>query len=203
MVPFLLAVLGHADVERPGGIDFNAAERMRIGEVQRINANAGRGLNVGGVAAIFPQSIFDGPQVVGGVAVAHVGVSIAHFSRMEKSFSSVESTRDRNHDDRLIAARPSHHNRQPRWHPVSGFLCRQHPQPAHPTRLGLFPHSWVMIDFVSYALPAPSFMAGRFEVVARRRICSLPELSNPVNDLLPLPIVNRYLERLLARGSSE
>jgi len=35
-------------------------------------------------------------------------------------------------------------------------------------------------------LPAPSFVAGRFEVVAQRRICSLPELSNPVDDLLAL-----------------
>ena len=57
-----------------------------------------------------------------------------------------------------------------------------------------------MIDFVSYALPAPSFMAGRFEVVARRRICNLPELSNLIDDLLPLPIVNQYFEGLLARG---
>ena len=52
-------------------------------------------------------------------------------------------------------------------------------------------------------LPSPSFVAGRFEVVARRRICNLPELSNLIDDLLPLPIVNRYLERLLARGTHE
>jgi hypothetical protein len=46
-------------------------------------------------------------------------------------------------------------------------------------------------------------MAGRFEVVPSRRICRLPELSNPVDDLLPIPIVNRYFEGLLPRESSE
>ena len=43
-------------------------------------------------------------------------------------------------------------------------------------------------------------MAGHSEVVARCQICSLPELSNPVDDLLPLPLVNRYFESRLARG---
>ena len=52
-------------------------------------------------------------------------------------------------------------------------------------------------------LPSPSFVAGSLEIVARRRIHSLPELSNPVDDLLTLFIVNRYLERLLARGRPE
>jgi hypothetical protein len=64
--------------------------------------------------------------------------------------------------------------------------------------------SWRMTGhFFNHALPALSFVAGRFEAVARRPICSLAELSNPVNDLLPLSLVNRYLERLLARGNSE
>jgi hypothetical protein len=49
-------------------------------------------------------------------------------------------------------------------------------------------------------LPALSLMTERFEVVALCPICSLPELSNPVDDLLPLPIVNRYFETRLARG---
>jgi hypothetical protein len=68
----------------------------------------------------------------------------------------------------------------------------------------LFTLSWRMTGgFFNHALPAPSFIALHLEIVARCRICSLPELSNPVDDLLPLPIVNRYFERLLARGSSE
>ena len=45
-------------------------------------------------------------------------------------------------------------------------------------------------DIFSHALSAPSFVAGRFDVVALRPICSLPELNNPVDDLLPLPLVN-------------
>jgi hypothetical protein len=55
----------------------------------------------------------------------------------------------------------------------------------------------------SALLSTPSFISLPLERIARRPICSLAELSNPVNDLLPLPIVNRYLESLLARGSSE
>jgi hypothetical protein len=46
-------------------------------------------------------------------------------------------------------------------------------------------------------------MTGRFEVVARCPICSLPELSNLIDDLLPLPLVNRNFESLLARGRPE
>jgi hypothetical protein len=54
--------------------------------------------------------------------------------------------------------------------------------------------------FLSYELSATTFVAGHSEVVARCQICSLPELSNPVDDLLPLFLVNRYLESRLARG---
>jgi hypothetical protein len=68
----------------------------------------------------------------------------------------------------------------------------------------LFTLSWRMTgDLFSHALSAPSFMAGRFEVVARCPICSLPELSNLIDDLLSLPLVNRYLESLLARRGPE
>ena len=52
-------------------------------------------------------------------------------------------------------------------------------------------------------LPSSSFVAGSFEIVARRRIHSLPELSNPVDGLLLLPLVNRYFEGLLTRGTPE
>jgi hypothetical protein len=55
-------------------------------------------------------------------------------------------------------------------------------------------------DFLSYELSATTFVAKRSEIVARCQICSLPELSNPVDDLLPLPLVNRYFESRLARG---
>ena len=57
-----------------------------------------------------------------------------------------------------------------------------------------------MEDFLSDELSATTFVAERSEIVARCQICSLPELSNPVDDLLPLPLVNRYFESLLARG---
>ena len=56
-----------------------------------------------------------------------------------------------------------------------------------------------MEDFLGYELSATTFVAGRSEIVARRQICSLLELSNSVDDLLPLPLVNRYFESLLAR----
>ena len=51
-----------------------------------------------------------------------------------------------------------------------------------------------------HELSATTFVAEHSEVVARCQICSLPELSNPVDDLLPLPLVNRYFECLLTRG---
>ena len=56
-----------------------------------------------------------------------------------------------------------------------------------------------MEDFLSYELSATTFVAKRSEIVARRQICSLPELSNPVDDLLPLPLVNRYFKSRLTR----
>ena len=34
-------------------------------------------------------------------------------------------------------------------------------------------------------------------------MCHLAGLHNQIDDLLPLPLVNRYLERLLARGRPE
>jgi hypothetical protein len=68
----------------------------------------------------------------------------------------------------------------------------------------LFTLSWPMTgDIFRHGLPAPSFMARRLEIIARRQIHTLPESSNPVDDLLPLSLGNRYLKRLLARGSSE
>jgi hypothetical protein len=51
-----------------------------------------------------------------------------------------------------------------------------------------------------HRLPATTFVAERSEIVARCQICSLPKLSNPIDNLLPLFHVNRYLERLLASG---
>src|SRR5208282_6273263 len=60
-----------------------------------------------------------------------------------------------------------------------------------------------MEDFLSYELSTTTFVAERSEIVARCQIRSLPELSNPIDDLLPLPLVNRYFESLLARGRSD
>jgi hypothetical protein len=78
---------------------------------------------------------------------------------------------------------------------VDGFLPMAK---AHCSRT-----SQSMADVLSYELSATMFVAEHSEVVARCQICSLPELSNPVDDLLPLPFVNRYLKRLLARGRPE
>jgi len=57
-----------------------------------------------------------------------------------------------------------------------------------------------MTDLLSYGLSAATFVTERSEVVARCQICSLPELSNQIDDLLPLFLVNRYLEGRLACG---
>ena len=66
-------------------------------------------------------------------------------------------------------------------------------------------HAFVADDavFFSLGLPAAYFVAAHNDFVAQQTICNLPELSNPVDDLLSLSLVNRYLERLLARGRPE
>ena len=46
----------------------------------------------------------------------------------------------------------------------------------------------------SALLSTPSFIALPLERIARRPICSLPELSDSVGDFLPLPLVNRHFE---------
>ena len=68
-------------------------------------------------------------------------------------------------------------------------------------RSAWFTLSWRTITVLfDHRLSATTFVAERSEIVARCQICSLPKLSNPVDDLLPLPIVNQYFEGLLARG---
>ena len=52
-------------------------------------------------------------------------------------------------------------------------------------------------------LSATTFVAGHSGVVARCLICSLAELKNSLDDLLPLPLLNRYSESLLARGGPD
>ena len=54
-----------------------------------------------------------------------------------------------------------------------------------------------------HRLPALSFIAVRSEITAHQPMCSLPGLDNQIDDLLSLPLVNRYFERLLARGRPE
>jgi hypothetical protein len=68
----------------------------------------------------------------------------------------------------------------------------------------LFTLSWRRTgDFFSQVLPALPFIAARFEISSQQPICSLPRLDHQIDDLLPLPLVNRYFERLLPRGSPE
>ena len=54
-----------------------------------------------------------------------------------------------------------------------------------------------------HRLPALSFIAVRSEITVHQPTCSLAGLHNQIDDLLPLPFVNRYLERLLAGGRPE
>jgi len=54
-----------------------------------------------------------------------------------------------------------------------------------------------------HRLPALPFIAVRSEITSQQPICSLPRLNNKIDDLLSLPFVNRYFERLLSSGSPE
>src|SRR5208337_3071961 len=66
----------------------------------------------------------------------------------------------------------------------------------------LFTLSWRRTgDLFSQVLPALPFIAARFEITSQQPIWSLPRVDHQIDDLLPLPLVNRYFERLLPRGS--
>ena len=68
-------------------------------------------------------------------------------------------------------------------------------------RSAWFTLSWRMITVLfDHRLPATTFVAERSDIVARCQICSLPKLSNPIDNLLSFPLVNRYFESRLARG---
>jgi hypothetical protein len=54
-----------------------------------------------------------------------------------------------------------------------------------------------------HRLPALPFIALRSEITARQPMCLAAGLHNQVDDFLPLPLVNRYFEKLSARGSPE
>jgi len=54
--------------------------------------------------------------------------------------------------------------------------------------------------FFSLGLPAAYFVAAYDDFVAQQTICRLPELRNPVDDLLAFPLMNGHFERLLVRG---
>jgi hypothetical protein len=58
----------------------------------------------------------------------------------------------------------------------------------------------VLLD---HRLPAPSFIAVRSEITAHQPMCLLAGLDNQIDNLLSLPLVNRYSESLLARGRPE
>ena len=67
-----------------------------------------------------------------------------------------------------------------------------------------FALSWRMTAvLLGHRLPALSFIAVRSEITSQQPMSSLPGLNNQIDDFLPLPFVNRYLERLLARGRPE
>ena len=62
---------------------------------------------------------------------------------------------------------------------------------------------WMIRVLFDHRLPALSFIAVRSEITAHQPMCHLAGLHNQIDDLLSLPLVNRYLERLLARGRPE
>ena len=55
----------------------------------------------------------------------------------------------------------------------------------------------VLLD---HRLPALPFIAVRSEITAHQPMCNLASLHNQIDNLLPLPLVDRYFESLLARG---
>ena len=71
-------------------------------------------------------------------------------------------------------------------------------------RSAWFALSWRMKRVLfGHRLPALSFVAVRSEITAQQPMCRLPGLHDQIDDLLSLPFVNRYFERLLARGRPE
>jgi hypothetical protein len=66
-------------------------------------------------------------------------------------------------------------------------------------------HSFVSNEGVlfDHRLPALSFIAVRSEITAHQPMCHLAGLTDQFDDLLSLPFVNRYLERLLFHGRPE
>ena len=59
---------------------------------------------------------------------------------------------------------------------------------------------WMITVLFDHCLPALPFIAVRSDITAHQAMCHLPGLHNQIDDLLPLPLVNRYFESLLARG---
>ncbi len=71
-------------------------------------------------------------------------------------------------------------------------------------RDALFTLPWWMITVLfDHRLPTIPFIAVRSEITAHQPMCHLAGLHNQIDDLLSLPLVNRYLESLLARGRPE
>jgi hypothetical protein len=62
---------------------------------------------------------------------------------------------------------------------------------------------FVADDRGGHRLPALPFIDARFEITSQQPMSSLPRLDHQVDDLLSLPLGNRYFERLSARGSPE
>jgi len=62
---------------------------------------------------------------------------------------------------------------------------------------------WMITVLFDHHLPALSFIAVRSEITAHQPMCHLAGFDNQIDDLLSLPFVNRYLERLLAGGRPE
>ena len=59
---------------------------------------------------------------------------------------------------------------------------------------------WMITVLFDHRLPALPFIAVRSETTAHQPICILAGLDDQIDDVLPLPLVNRYFESRLARG---
>jgi hypothetical protein len=63
---------------------------------------------------------------------------------------------------------------------------------------------WRMIRVLfGHRLPSLPFIAVRSEIAGHQPMCSLAGLDEQIDDFLPLPIVNRHFESLLARGRTD
>src|ERR1035441_10625546 len=121
----------------------------------------------------IPRGMLSAKRLSGqttGLSLLGTLVSPARSTRLWRTYSGYPN--ERNHSRQCGVSSPGfgHGLRRLRRHPLLEFFAANIRNPHTRRASACFRTSQAMTDFVSYALPAPSFMAGRFEVVARRPI---------------------------------